>query len=238
MQLAKQNTITLRCPIPREHRRVLSTNLSILFHVLIFALPVYFSLKAAQPKFDKQVTVDLISIAAPNLNGDTEKSEIVKKKEVEKPVLKNELVKPEVKKEQEIVKTVTKKDLPAFKKVATPVKQEQQKQLTRKQVTANGSGNNISNIIHTLSEGDFIRTVAPIYPRRAIDMGIQGKVVVKALINNSGKAEKVIIDSSSGFEALDDSALKAVSQWYFKPKFLNSDFANTWVKVPVRFILK
>jgi len=238
MALTKQNTITLRCPIPHGQKRVLSANLSILLHILIFAVPVFISLQFNKPEFKREVSVDLVSIAAPNIKGQSEKAELIEKTVEVKKTQKNIVKKESLEKAPLIEQKLVKKNLPSIEHKKEQPVQKQQKQVTRKQETTNNNGNNISTVIQTLSEQDYIRTVAPIYPRRAVEMGFQGKVLIKALINNSGKAERVMVASSSGYESLDKSALTAVEKWYFRPKFLGNNFPKTWVNIPVRFVLK
>lgn len=107
----------------------------------------------------------------------------------------------------------------------------------RKQSTSNDKGMQKSTITPVLKATDFVQTVAPKYPRRAIDRGIQGQVLVKVKISRGGVPESVNLASSSGFSDLDKSALKAVSKW----KFNNSAFlksAHNWVLVPVNFVIR
>ena len=234
----KNETITLRCPIPHGQKRVLSANLSILLHVAIFAIPVFISLQLSKPEFKREVSVDLVSIAAPNIKGESEKAELVKRTEEVKKTQEVIVKKEPLEKLRPAEQKLVKKDLPPIKLNKEQPAKTPEKQVTKKQETTNNNGNSISTVIQTLSEQDYIRTVAPIYPRRAVEMGFQGKVVIKALINNSGKAEKVMVSRSSGYESLDDSALAAVEKWYFKPKFLSNNFRKTWVNIPVRFVLK
>ncbi|MDX1949773.1 MAG: energy transducer TonB [Rickettsiales bacterium] len=109
----------------------------------------------------------------------------------------------------------------------------------KKQITANGSGNSASNVMPTLSEADYLSTTPPIYPPRAIDLGQQGIVIIRALISaNGGSVQKVAIHKSSGFSILDNSALEAVKDWKFKPFTQKSIPISGWVMVPVRFVIR
>lgn len=266
--LNNNENLTLRCPFPHGHQRVLSTNLSILLHIAIFAIPLLLSYlpKKVHIAKEKPISVNLVTIAAPAFNGDIENSKIVKNRKnntkqiVEKQNLEKEEkiekqnpikkeVKEEVKKPVEVKKVEKREIVKKFGNLAPKageqkiVKKTTQKTsnnkvaATRRQITANNNGNS-SSTIKILGEGDYIRTTPPQYPRRAVRLGMQGTVTVKALINRSGKAEKVMISSSSGFSILDNSAVKAVSKWFFKPSSLNDNFNKTWVKVPVKFVLR
>lgn len=262
--LNNNDNLTLRCPFPHGHQRVLSANLSILLHIAILAIPLLLSYlpKKVNITKEKPISVNLVTIAAPAFNGDIENSKIVKneknntKQIVEKQSLekkeqvkKPEPIKKEIKKPVEVKKTEKREVVKKFGNLAPKagerkiVKKTTHKistskvSATRRQVTANNNGNS-SSTIKILGEGDYIRTTPPQYPRRAVRLGIQGTVTVKALINRSGKAEKVMISNSSGFSILDNSAVKAVSKWFFKPSSLNNNFNKTWVKVPVKFVLR
>jgi periplasmic protein TonB len=66
--------------------------------------------------------------------------------------------------------------------------------------------------------GNLIRKVPPIYPISAKSMGIQGTVLLRAVIGRDGKIERVnVID---GHPLLVKSALDAVSQWLYRPYYL------------------
>jgi TonB family protein len=103
--------------------------------------------------------------------------------------------------------------------------------------TANNNGNAQSTIMPMLTEADYIQQVAPQYPPRAIELGMEGVVIVKALIGAAGTAKDVEILDSSGYNLLDNSALKAVSKWTFKTANLNLN-REMWVQVPVKFIIR
>lgn len=87
------------------------------------------------------------------------------------------------------------------------------------------------NRIHDVAEGDITRRVTPDYPRASRLRREEGQVVIVAEIKN-GKAVKVSIESSSGHQRLDRSALEAVKKWEFA--FRN---ART-VRIPVIFRLR
>ncbi len=78
----------------------------------------------------------------------------------------------------------------------------------------------------------------PTYPKRALRMHQEGVVLLKALVNEKGKIQNVIIIRSSGFNSLDKSAVNAVWNWKFRPTYINGKSVLSWVKVPVEFIIK
>jgi TonB family protein len=73
------------------------------------------------------------------------------------------------------------------------------------------------------------------YPPLLRDAGIEGKAVVWFLIDETGKVRKTQINESSGYEALDEAALRVAGTMEFTPA-LNRDVPVTvWVQMPVAF---
>ena len=77
------------------------------------------------------------------------------------------------------------------------------------------------------------RKVAPNYPDSARRAGIQGTVLVQALVGRDGRVKEArVVRRVSG---LDDAAVAAVRQWEFKPATSNEKPVSVWVAVPLRF---
>jgi protein TonB len=68
-------------------------------------------------------------------------------------------------------------------------------------------------------------------------MGEEGKVLLRVLVTAEGAAKQVLLRTSSGSTALDDSAIAAVRKWRFIPAKLNGDAVDAWVQVPIVFKL-
>lgn len=81
-----------------------------------------------------------------------------------------------------------------------------------------------------------LRGVEPVYPPDAIKKGIQGKVVIEATIDGSGKVIKAeVVD---GVPELDQAALDAVKQWVYQPFIVNGVAKTVSFTVVVKFALK
>ncbi len=78
----------------------------------------------------------------------------------------------------------------------------------------------------------------PDYPARSVENAEQGMAVVSVYILKNGRVGQAQIEQSTGFEALDRSALAAVSQWIFEPASSSSRITEAWFKVPVKFQLR
>ncbi|MFO7706845.1 MAG: TonB family protein [Desulfobacterales bacterium] len=84
---------------------------------------------------------------------------------------------------------------------------------------------------------DYDRSPPPEYPLRARQLGFEGTVLLNVKIDSNGGVEETAIAASSGYAMLDDSALRAVKSWVFKPARRGDRPVAAWVQVPVRFAL-
>ena len=82
---------------------------------------------------------------------------------------------------------------------------------------------------------EAITKVTPTYPDRAREAGVDGTVMVQALVNKDGHVKDVRVVKS--IPMLDESAKAAVRQWVFKPALSNNKPVAVWVGVPVKFSL-
>lgn len=78
----------------------------------------------------------------------------------------------------------------------------------------------------------------PRYPRMAIKRGIQGRVLVKILINEQGRPYDVSVLKSSGFKMLDEAAIKTAMQWKFSPALVNGKPVKSQNHQPFIFSLQ
>lgn len=85
---------------------------------------------------------------------------------------------------------------------------------------------------------DYLRNPAPVYPRLSRRLGETGKVLLQVFVDSNGRAEKVKIKVSSGYERLDKAALNAVRQWRFAPARENDTAVASWVVIPIIFKLQ
>jgi TonB family protein len=82
---------------------------------------------------------------------------------------------------------------------------------------------------------EAIVKVVPQYPDSARANGIQGTVIVNALVCRSGNVLDTWIAHS--IPALDDATAEAVRQWIFKPAEVAGEPIAVWVTIPIRFTL-
>ncbi len=78
----------------------------------------------------------------------------------------------------------------------------------------------------------------PRYPPSARRKRVQGRVLLAVVVTKSGRASSVRIRKSSGFQLLDQAALKTVKRWRFRPATRNGQPVRARVIVPITFKLK
>ena len=84
-----------------------------------------------------------------------------------------------------------------------------------------------------IEEGLLIRDVKPLYPRLAQAAGVQGEVVLQAVIGKDGRIEN--LHALSGNPLLVKAALDAVQQWRYRPYLLNGQPVEVETQITVRF---
>jgi len=76
-----------------------------------------------------------------------------------------------------------------------------------------------------------------IYPESARKNNIQGKVMVRALVDKKGKVLRTEIETSVNKD-LDQAAVKAIKKSKFAPAMKDNKPVKFWVTIPVMFKLK
>jgi protein TonB len=86
-----------------------------------------------------------------------------------------------------------------------------------------------------IKEPQKLRHVPPLYPAIAQQAGVEGKVIVEAIIGTDGRVREARVVVSKPL--LDDAALSAVRQWVFTPTLLNGVPVPVIMTVTVQFRL-
>ena len=83
----------------------------------------------------------------------------------------------------------------------------------------------------------YLNNPAPSYPSVAQLHRLQGRVVLKVHVLASGQPDSVDVAQSSGYDVLDQAAVKAVTGWVFDPAKRGTKPIDGWVTVPINFKL-
>jgi protein TonB len=87
-----------------------------------------------------------------------------------------------------------------------------------------------------ISQPKKIRDVKPAYPADARNAGIEGMVIIEAVIATDGTVKDATVLGS--VPGLDQAALDAVREWRFMPTKLNGDPVEVVMTVTLNFTLK
>ncbi|HEQ1772845.1 energy transducer TonB [Pseudomonas aeruginosa] len=83
----------------------------------------------------------------------------------------------------------------------------------------------------------YLHNPAPEYPALAMRRGWEGTVLLRVHVLASGSPSEIQVQKSSGREALDQAAVKAVKRWSFVPAKRGDKAEDGWVSVPIDFKL-
>ena len=84
-----------------------------------------------------------------------------------------------------------------------------------------------------VAQGMLVHRVTPEYPSQARQQGIQGTVVLQAVIGKDGAVKNV--RALSGNSLLRQAAIDAVKQWKYKPYSLNGEPVEADTQIDVKF---
>jgi protein TonB len=79
---------------------------------------------------------------------------------------------------------------------------------------------------------------APTYPAMSHRLGETGVVMLRVELSESGQVVNARIQSSSGFDRLDDAALVAVRTWHCNPATRNGQAVRSTALQPFNFVLQ
>jgi protein TonB len=87
------------------------------------------------------------------------------------------------------------------------------------------------------AEAYALRNPKPPYPISSRENGEQGAVMLYACITDHGTVERVDLAQSSGYPALDRSALNTIRHWSFRPAQESGKSIPMCYRLPIRFLL-
>jgi protein TonB len=82
---------------------------------------------------------------------------------------------------------------------------------------------------------EYLRSPPPLYPRESQRKRERGIVMLRVLVDTSGRPAQIQLERSSGFERLDNAALEAVAQFLFRPYEVNGVKQAAQVLIPIGF---
>ena len=103
-------------------------------------------------------------------------------------------------------------------------------------VQAGNNDPNPEDFIAVEEEPRLLRIEPPQYPQLAREAGVEGTVVVRALVGKDGKVKKTIL--ISGNPILADAAMACGKTAVFTPAMQQKKPVEVWVQLPIEFTLK
>lgn len=82
---------------------------------------------------------------------------------------------------------------------------------------------------------EYVRAPAPVYPRESSRRRESGTVLLRVLVDVSGRPSQIQVERSSGFERLDVAARDAVMKAMFRPHEVNGVAQPAQVLIPIEF---
>jgi protein TonB len=88
------------------------------------------------------------------------------------------------------------------------------------------------------SEAHGLNNPKPAYPRQSRRLNEQGQVIIRVFVAVDGSPQQGEIKTSSGYDRLDQEALRTVLRWRFVPGQRFGTPEAMWFNVPVNFVLE
>jgi len=99
----------------------------------------------------------------------------------------------------------------------------------------------LGNMVFNLSDLDrkpqLINRIQPVYPYEARRKEINGRVILRFIVDREGNVRNVKVVRAQPAGLFDENAKKAVQKWRFKPGYFSGEPVNTRVTVPIKFDL-
>ena len=83
----------------------------------------------------------------------------------------------------------------------------------------------------------LIKHLSPLYPAGAKRRGIQGLVIVKIVVDKTGKVQNPVVMEATPEGIFEESAVRAVRRWRFIPAIKDKHPVDVYVVVPLKFEL-
>jgi TonB family protein len=87
----------------------------------------------------------------------------------------------------------------------------------------------------TTPEDYLLHLEKPIYPQDALELGIEGRIVLKALVGLDGIVKRVVVVESHVIPSMEQAAVDAVLKCRFRPYRQDGEPAAFWARFPIVF---
>lgn len=87
------------------------------------------------------------------------------------------------------------------------------------------------------ADASQLNNPAPTYPAASRKLHEEGVVLLEILVKADGSLGEMRLKKSSGYNRLDDSAMRAVKNWHFLPAKRGGEPIDFWYELPIEFSL-
>lgn len=85
------------------------------------------------------------------------------------------------------------------------------------------------------NRGELFEALEAEYPAELRAAGVEGTALVYFFVNETGALESATIELTSGYEELDEAALRIAERIRFRPALDEDMRVSAWVQVPITF---
>ncbi len=96
-------------------------------------------------------------------------------------------------------------------------------------------GETVFNMSDLDRKPQLINRVQPVYPYEARRKEINGKVILRFVVDREGRVHNVKVLRAEPEGLFEENAREAVKKWRFKPGYFSGEPVNTRVTVPITF---
>ena len=86
-----------------------------------------------------------------------------------------------------------------------------------------------------LNRAEIARSMQRLYPQTLLEAGVGGTVLVWLHLDENGSVIETRIKKGSGFNLLDEAALRVAQTARFSPAYNRDQRVGVWVELPVVF---
>jgi TonB family protein len=88
-----------------------------------------------------------------------------------------------------------------------------------------------------LNAAEIVQEMQRVYPPILREAGVEGTVLVSFLVDETGQVRNVALDRTSGYEPLDQAALRVARLYRFSPAQNRESVVPVWIALPLTFRL-
>jgi TonB family protein len=99
-----------------------------------------------------------------------------------------------------------------------------------------GASTNYTKLTSAMKPPKLIERVEPLYPEKAKEAALEGKVILEVMLSDRGAVDEVRVVKSLSKD-FDDAATEAVRQWRFEPAMMDEKPVAVSLKITINFKL-